>query len=171
MSNVDVCECQSDLVRLYEGQVRFAESDAMRARFGKLLARIRSGDPAFRHATACPEFVEWRDLKSFVYFIQVGEHGAIKIGKSDRPDARRNALQTGHHEELRLLGWARGGEPLEQALHADFEEYRIRGEWFRPDARLVATIRILLRREVGPLAPTEATEICATTADEYEAAP
>jgi hypothetical protein len=75
-----------------------------------------------------------------VYFIQAGDGGPIKIGISDNVPLRLNTLQTAHHETLRLLSRIPGGESDEAALHEQFAALRIRGEWFRPGAELLAHI-------------------------------
>jgi hypothetical protein len=69
----------------------------------------------------------------FVYFIQAGHDGPIKIGFAVDPAERLAMLQTGNHVELFLAAAMPGGIDLEQELHARFAEGRIRGEWFRPD--------------------------------------
>jgi len=69
----------------------------------------------------------------FVYFIQSGERGPIKIGAAANPFARLRELQTGNPYQLRLLlaedagchAWA-----LERALHRRFASSRLGGEWF-----------------------------------------
>jgi hypothetical protein len=81
----------------------------------------------------------------WIYFIQWGDGGPIKIGFSDRPDERLAALSTGSPVPLRLLGQMRGNRGLEQALHRKFEEDRVRREWFHPSGALlqyVATVSI-----------------------------
>jgi len=71
-----------------------------------------------------------------IYFIQAGENGPIKIGKSDDPDRRLKDLQTAHYEELRIL-WVEHEDPgpvdQEKGYHAFYESDHIRGEWFSPN--------------------------------------
>ena len=70
-----------------------------------------------------------------IYFIQAGENGPIKIGKSDDPERRLKDLQTAHYEELELLHvWDHedDGEWDEPKIHAHLSEYRRHGEWFNP---------------------------------------
>ena len=70
----------------------------------------------------------------FVYFIQAGdEDGPIKIGFADNPRARLNDLQTGHYEQLVLLGVIpcesiEEERKVQQIVAGD----AIRGEWYRP---------------------------------------
>lgn len=72
---------------------------------------------------------------SYVYFIQAGgERGPIKIGKAKNVNKRREMLQTGHHERLRVLFEMPCGDAaydLEQRFHSLFDDLRIpRSEWF-----------------------------------------
>jgi hypothetical protein len=76
-----------------------------------------------------------------VYFIQA-ENGLIKIGVSESPHGRLQALQTGSPVRLRLVGMIAGaGASGEAELHAKFAEYREHGEWFRPSADLLRFIK------------------------------
>jgi hypothetical protein len=69
----------------------------------------------------------------YVYFIQAGERGPIKIGITQEPEARRDELQIGSPVDLVLLAAHPGTPALERALHRRFTEGNLRGEWFRPD--------------------------------------
>lgn len=76
-----------------------------------------------------------------VYFIQTAGENAIKIGYAKEPQKRRAELQTGHHEELTVVGViARGDMALERKLHDRFAKSHIRGEWFRPTEELLGFI-------------------------------
>ena len=72
-----------------------------------------------------------------IYFIQAGQNGPIKIGVSDKPQERLEALQTAHYEELELLGVIGGGEDKEKEIHLRFSQYRMMGEWFKPEGGLL----------------------------------
>jgi Meiotically up-regulated gene 113 len=80
----------------------------------------------------------------FLYFIQAGEIGPIKIGYSHDPATRLAELQIGNPEELRLLGAFEGPlqgiEAMEAGWHYVFWAARIRGEWFKPIPKLLAAI-------------------------------
>lgn len=68
----------------------------------------------------------------FVYVIS-GEHGAVKIGISSNPTARRAELQTGSPHGLFLESAMWAGEnafEIEQEAHAILASYRMPGEWF-----------------------------------------
>jgi Meiotically up-regulated gene 113 len=66
----------------------------------------------------------------FVYFIQAGDTGPVKIGLANEPETRTRTLQTGNHRELHLRHVIPGDEGIERQLHDRFREARIRGEWF-----------------------------------------
>ena len=71
-----------------------------------------------------------------VYFIQVGEDGPIKIGRTNDVANRLRGLQTAHHRELKVVHVetpAKGQSgKLEADLQLQFRDLCIRGEWFRP---------------------------------------
>lgn len=75
----------------------------------------------------------WRDHlaePSFVYFVQAGDHGPVKIGKAKDPEKRIATLQTGSHVELKLRDVVPGDSTVETMMHHRFAAARIRGEWF-----------------------------------------
>jgi hypothetical protein len=77
-----------------------------------------------------------------VYFIG-GNDGPIKIGVSCDPQARCDAMQIGHPDEVRVLATTPGGRRLEQAYHERFGFARLRGEWFERHPLLMAEIHRL----------------------------
>ena len=89
--------------------------------------------------------VKWSDYKWStekpslrVYFIQAGENGPIKIGRSTNPMKRLLSLQTGASEPLRLLATIPTvGPQLEAELHREFAHLRLYGEWFSPETDLM----------------------------------
>lgn len=72
-----------------------------------------------------------------VYFIQCGDDGPIKIGKSRDPKGRLAAMMPNNPFELRLLRTMKGGHSLERLLHWRFAPIRLRGEWFAPTSELL----------------------------------
>lgn len=76
----------------------------------------------------------------WVYFIQRGANGPIKIGYSDNSRRRIAQLQTGSPEPLRELFAVRGSLADEAAAHAAMKAHRIRGEWFHPASEVMALI-------------------------------
>lgn len=77
-------------------------------------------------------------LVIWTYFIQAGVDGPVKIGIAEDVEERLKQLQTGCPDDLRLIGRIRGN--CEADLHKRFERLRLRGEWFKPDVRLMAFI-------------------------------
>jgi hypothetical protein len=73
-----------------------------------------------------------------VYMIQQGADGPIKIGFSSDIRARISGLQTANPYPLRLLKTIPGNELLERKLHSRFAKHRLVGEWFKPEADLLA---------------------------------
>lgn len=69
------------------------------------------------------------------YFMQSDGGGPIKIGSSANPTERLRSIQTGHHSEIKLI--AHIDQDIEKRLHREFKDLRLRGEWFRPEKRLV----------------------------------
>ena len=104
-------------------------------RFARWAADLwRDHGPAALEAASAPDQVEfWRprlDMPNFVYFIQEGQRGPVKIGRAVDPERRIRQLQTGNPTTLGLRHVLPGGPKLESALHRRFEPARIRGEWF-----------------------------------------
>jgi len=75
-----------------------------------------------------------------VYFVQEVESGAIKIGWSSNLRKRVLALQAYSPNKLKLLAAFEGTLDTEKKVHESFKEYRIRGEWFRPEKELLDLI-------------------------------
>jgi hypothetical protein len=83
---------------------------------------------------------------SQVYFIQIGQSGPIKIGISSNVGQRFTDLSVACPWDLRLLCTKYGTEKDERRLHQRFAADRMRGEWFRPSARLLAFIGEILKK-------------------------
>ena len=78
---------------------------------------------------------------AYVYVIQAGNHGPVKIGWARNPFARLLLLQTGNAARLRLVHTEdfldrRVACSLESELHRMFADLKIRGEWFRFEGAL-----------------------------------
>lgn len=82
----------------------------------------------------------WRALW-WVYFVQVGDGGPIKIGITHDVAQRLAFLQTANPGDLRLLCSIRGGKEVERELHARFAAFRLRGEWFSPALELLQYVK------------------------------
>lgn len=78
--------------------------------------------------------------ETFIYFLQAGVGGPIKIGRATDLQSRIDGIQTGNHEKLTLLVAVTGQRMSETDIHALFDHLRIHGEWFRPEADLLAFI-------------------------------
>jgi hypothetical protein len=100
--------------------------------------------------------------KSMVYFIQYGENGPIKIGKSEDPETRLLQAQTFCPHECRLL-WVYGGNKYsERDLHRKFRSIRIRGEWFECSEVLLSFIHHELTNETDINTPVNKFNITET---------
>jgi len=79
------------------------------------------------------------DSAGYVYFIQDGTTGRIKIGKSENPEARLDSLQTANAGVLTLLVklYTQNMGNDEKYYHKKFQTSHIRGEWFLPSQELL----------------------------------
>lgn len=73
----------------------------------------------------------------YVYFMQVGDNGPIKIGHT--VDLRKRLVVTQVHNPylVRLLCATDGGFKLEQELHEKFKDSHLFGEWFSPSEEII----------------------------------
>lgn len=67
-----------------------------------------------------------------VYFARLGD--LIKIGISKDPARRARSFNAV------LVGTMDGDREIESALHREFADLRVRGEWFRAEPRLLSRI-------------------------------
>lgn len=82
-----------------------------------------------------------------IYFIQAGEDGPIKIGIATNIEARLSSLQVGSPTPLHLIAHTPGTKDEEEDLHQRLTPYRIRGEWFRPHADVLAEVDAALKHD------------------------
>lgn len=70
--------------------------------------------------------------KNYVYFIQSGSQGPIKIGYSNDVKKRLSALKSGSPYKLDVIGLIEGGRSKEKEMHEKFKEKRLSQscEWF-----------------------------------------
>jgi hypothetical protein len=98
--------------------------------------RTRATFPPFSQ----PEIREIASMEycaeGWLYFIQQGGDGPIKIGRATNVRRRLSELRDGSPDELYLIAAIRGGADLERDVHAALRDYWIRGEWFEADAVL-----------------------------------
>lgn len=75
-----------------------------------------------------------------VYFILDEKSNAVKIGASYLAEDRLRAIQTSNPNKLRVIAiispWEMEAENIEEVIHNQFEEYCIRGEWFKYEGKL-----------------------------------
>lgn len=85
---------------------------------------------------------------SKVYFFQTGSSGNIKIGFTEGDITMRvKALQTGNGQTLHVLGWIQGTRKDEADWHKRWASLSAGGEWFRPEADLLAAITGVCQRQ------------------------
>jgi hypothetical protein len=90
----------------------------------------------------CPETGEMVPPRpKYIYFIQAGDHGHIKIGTADDPHGRLSELQTANALPLTLLGVVAAGEWSEMILHKLFHGSRKAGEWFDESASILEFVK------------------------------
>lgn len=80
------------------------------------------------------------DTSCIVYFIQVHGGGPIKIGASEDVGRRLTGLQTWSPFQLDILCEIKTTYLAEAFLHEQQKAFRIRGEWFDPNAALTEII-------------------------------
>jgi hypothetical protein len=78
------------------------------------------------------------DPDTFVYFVQMGEDGPIKVGQTTKPLQRLESLQNGNPYPLRFTRIEIWPGSQECYIHGIFKDYRLRGEWFRRHPALAA---------------------------------
>jgi len=110
------------------------------------LARVGMADASWSRVAFPPQGLcpfgrpEAVPPSSVVYFVQAGRNGPIKIGTTNDIARRLTQLQIGSPEEIMLVGMAAGDGELEDEWHQRFDSFRLRGEWFKPDASLLTAI-------------------------------
>jgi hypothetical protein len=66
----------------------------------------------------------------FIYFMQNGERGPIKIGLTYNVQRRLAQAQTFNYQPITLLGFVPGNQRLETTLLNRFSPHHLLGEWF-----------------------------------------
>lgn len=79
----------------------------------------------------------------WIYAVQAGVDGPVKIGRTRNVRERLADLQSANGEELRLIAAWRGVPKTEQELHAEYADLRLRGEWFVATPELLRDMRAL----------------------------
>lgn len=85
-------------------------------------------------------------MSYYVYFVQAGRDGPIKIGVAWSVPQRVRELQVASWEELHVIGDVRCSNKesafaLEAALHERLRKFHMRGEWYVAADEVTAAIR------------------------------
>jgi hypothetical protein len=127
----------------------------------ELGAKLKTG-VTVDHATAeTASYVTWvgGHAGSYVYFVQAGTDGPVKIGFTTSPSLRLSAIQIGSAKRLRLVCAVPGGRCLEMALHKAFAGAQMSGEWFKPTPKLVAMMAELAETNKDGAGPSNISAI------------
>jgi len=81
---------------------------------------------------------EPRPTGKYVYFLRCGD--AVKIGYTTNPSGRLESLKTGLPTPIDAFVLVAGTEADERALHREFHQLRVHGEWFRANGTLLNVI-------------------------------
>lgn len=87
-----------------------------------------------QHRTALERELEDKQPSAWmpdVYLIHNPTNSTVKIGVSKSPYQRLQSLQGATADKLELVAVIKGGPQKERELHQQFEEFKLRGEWFR----------------------------------------
>jgi len=89
--------------------------------------------------------------EGYVYFVQQGKSGPIKIGFSKNGwRSRLSAIQVGNPYQLDMIKAVKGDRKLETKIHSKFNKFKMVGEWFEPHPTLLKYIKCL-----QPFSPIE----------------
>jgi hypothetical protein len=66
-----------------------------------------------------------------IYFLQAGDDGLVKIGRSRSAPGRTQQIQSWEPTKLRLIRSIDAPDWMETWLHQRFGDHRSHGEWFR----------------------------------------
>jgi Meiotically Up-regulated Gene 113 (MUG113) protein len=88
----------------------------------------------------------------WLYIIQSGDYGPVKVGITKDPDKRLKALQTANSEELRLIGInllpsksLKDALEIEKNVHDILREHRMAGEWFQYEKKVIRMVKVSQR--------------------------
>jgi hypothetical protein len=86
--------------------------------------------------------------RRWVYFIQAGDTGPVKIGISGNVERRLGELQRMERQPLRVLATFEGNRSDEKSLHEMYAAHRIHGEWFNPAPEIIQNAHNIAAAEV-----------------------
>jgi hypothetical protein len=96
---------------------------------------------------------EWKEAFArlgTVYVVRDDDAKRIKIGYSRRPFQRQGVLQVGCSGKLRMLILIAAPEAVEEALHRNYLEWHLHGEWF-DDREEVVSSEIIYMTNDAPI--------------------
>lgn len=76
--------------------------------------------------------VKPRAKTQYLYLMQSGINGPVKVGVANDVEARRRQLQTGNPFRVRVITVIPDAAQREFELHDLFGHFRLEGEWFEP---------------------------------------
>jgi len=79
---------------------------------------------------------------TWIYFIEMHDGKAVKVGRADNVWRRLGQLQNAHPHDLKLLSFLEGPPNLEFVIHAALQGHNISREWFRPNEHLDEIINL-----------------------------
>lgn len=98
----------------------------------------------------------------YLYFIQQGEKGPVKIGITNNIESRLSSIQTGNPQKLNVLFFlpyeTKNFAAKDEAyLHCLFSHLNLSGEWFDPKPFLVERLEIIKHHGVKGLPEAQTT--------------
>ena len=91
-------------------------------------------------------FGKHKVLDGLIYVIQGESGGPMKIGYTKDLQKRIATLQTGYPDNLKVVLTFPGSLKIEQKIHNDLTQYRMRGEWFKPEQYVFNRIELYKKR-------------------------
>jgi len=98
----------------------------------------------------------------YLYFVQQGENGPVKIGITNNIESRLSSIQTGNPQKLNLLFFlpyeTKSFAAKDEAyLHCLFSHLNLSGEWFDPKPFLGERLEIIKHHGVKGIPEAQAT--------------
>lgn len=100
----------------------------------RLTERIRQAAREVNVASALARRADRSEKRkpSFLYLMQMGENGPVKIGVAVDVEARRRTLSTAAPWPIRVLYALPNMAHREREMHDRLRHHRLNGEWFEP---------------------------------------
>jgi hypothetical protein len=100
-------------------------------------------EDAVRWADLCVSEERERLARAGLVYYARQPSGLIKIGTSTKVRSRVRQIERDEGCSLVILATEPGGRRMESQRHGEFKDYRVKGEWFKPGARLLRWIHAL----------------------------